>query len=239
MKGVIVTGAAGGIGRAIAQLLARQASWTLILCDCDEAGLRESASLLGDAPHSIYPLDVADAAQVAGLFDGLKGRELHGLVNNAGIYPAKKPLDYTPEDIQRVLSVNLAGAIHFSQKFFAHIEHQQGEAVIVNMASVTAFGGSSDIVYGASKAGLVGLTKSCALAFAPGIRVNAVAPALVDTPMLAQVPPERIRHYRETELIEKPLTAQAVAESVLYLLSPSARHCTGMVLDINNGCYLR
>jgi len=94
------------------------------------------------------------------------------------------------------------------------------------------------IVTGAGKAALVGLTKSCALKFSPHIRVNAVAPGIVETDLFANIPEEAIQRYRNAELVKKPLRPEDVANTVSFLLSEAGRNYSGTVFDLNNGFHL-
>jgi 3-oxoacyl-[acyl-carrier protein] reductase len=160
------------------------------------------------------------------------------LVNNAGIYLGKDLRAYKRSEIDHVVAANLVSALLCTAAFARFCEGSTLPGVIVNMSSVAGREGSSDAVYGATKAALIGLTRSCALTLSPRIRINCVAPGLVSTRMLADVPPERIDAYRARERITEPIDADAVAETVSFLLSPEARHYTGAVFDLNNGCYL-
>ena len=111
--------------------------------------------------------------------------------------------------------------------------------MIVNMSSVSGIEGSSDAIYGLSKAAILGLTKSCAMNFSPYIRVNAVAPTMVNTPMMGVIPDWRKEEYLSHELIHTPVMPEDVADTVVFLLSDKSKHYTGATFDINNGGYLR
>lgn len=110
---------------------------------------------------------------------------------------------------------------------------------ILNIASIAGQIGSSDAIYGVSKSGVLGLTKTSAMALAPHIRVNAVAPTLVETELLKSVSKERIETFRKGELIKTPVQLEDIADTVWFLLSDQSSHFTGAVLDINNGFLLR
>jgi 3-oxoacyl-[acyl-carrier protein] reductase len=160
------------------------------------------------------------------------------LVNNAGIYLGKGILDYSSEEISKVFDINLKGAAYCS-KFFGESLLKRGvSGSIVNISSSSIHGGS-DPIYSASKAGLIGLTKSCALKFSPYVRVNAVAPGIVvDTELAGNIPPEVLDLYRARELIKTPLTPRDVANTVGFLMSDSSRSYTGAVFELNNGCHM-
>ncbi|GED71999.1 3-oxoacyl-ACP reductase [Brevibacillus reuszeri] len=239
-KTIIVTGAASGIGAEITHECLKEGA-TVIACDIDLAGLESLHSSLPDSPLYIHQVDVSSYEQVQDLFAFIHKSGLHptGLVNNAGIYLGKSLLSYELHEIDRVLAINIKGYVYFSKLFGSLLLEQKKSGSIVNMASVSGQEGSSDAVYGLSKAAILGLTKSCAMNFSPFIRVNAVCPTLVDTPMMDQVPAWRKTEYQEHGLIKEPVTAKDVAHTVTFLLSAKAKHYTGATFDLNNGCYLR
>lgn len=234
---VIITGAAQGIGRAIA-LRCLQAGWQVIACDKDGNKLEK----LPKSPLlTSITIDVSNYKDIKKCFAELKKKKIrpNRLVNNAGIFLGKKLANYTPNEIDQVINTNLKGAIYFSQCFSKLLIPKKTQGVIVNIASVAGHIGSSDPIYGLSKAGILGLTKSCAMDFAPYIRVNAVAPTIVSTNLIKSIPAQRLKTYRESEIIKTPLEPEAVASSVWFLLNDESRHFTGATLDINNGFLLR
>ncbi len=239
-RAVIVTGAAQGIGLAISLRILEE-GLSLIACDIDEEGLSNLKKHDKDNRISTYKFDVRSVKDVAHLFEKLKDRKPcpFGLVNNAGIFPGMKFLDYKPEDIDQVLAVNLIGPIHITQHFCRMVLDQGGTGVIVNMASIAGQIGSSDAIYGITKSGMIGLTKTSAMSFAPDIRVNAVAPGIVSTELQKSVPKERLDQFRKGELIKSPILPEDVADTVWFLLSEQSKHYTGAVLDINNGFAMR
>lgn len=184
-----------------------------------------------------YQVDVSDHDAVERFLGSCADQPLHGLVNNAGILLGKNILDYSPEEIAKVVDVNLKGAIYFSKFFGKALLSRQAEGAIVNLSSSSIYGGS-DPVYSATKAALVGLTKSCALKFAPYIRVNAVAPGIVATDLLANSPAEVVQRYRDAELVQQPLRPADVARTVGFLMSEAGRNYSGAVFDLNNGFHM-
>jgi len=237
---VIVTGAAQGIGQAIVARCLKEKS-IVVACDKDKKGLKALKLLFQNKRLRTYALDVSDFTKVAKFFVWLKKNKIHPnhLVNNAGIYLGKKFTDYSLEEMHRVFNVNLLGAIYLSQLFGRLLIRGKKRGSIVNISSVSAQEGSSDPIYGVTKAGLIGLTKSCAMNFSPYIRVNALAPGVVETTILKNIPKWRLKEYRKAELIHDPILASDIASSVWFLLSEEGSHYTGSVLDINNGCYIR
>ena len=232
----IVTGAANGIGRAIAQKLAGEGV-PVMACDIDAAGLQKLKKKTGSI--QTFCLNVADHDAVTNFFKSIEKEQFNWLVNNAGIYEGRNILDYTPADIQRVIQVNNMSAVYFTQFFVKTLIKKKKKGAIVNIASISGQHGSSDAVYGMTKAALVGLTKSTAVTFAPHIRVNAVAPGLVGTGILKRIPKERYATLRKNELLTGAIPPADIAEAVYFLLGNKARNITGITLVINNGQYMR
>ena len=239
-KTIIITGAARGIGSAIT-IRCLQDGASVLGCDRDRLGLEKLQGKIQSEKLSTFQVDVTLYSEVEALYKQIAKDfpQTNCLVNNAGIYFGQNILDYTAEQIDKVISVNIKGAIYFSQLFGKYFSGQEGSNAIVNISSVSGHEGSSDAIYGLSKAALFGLTKSCAMNFAPDIRVNAVAPGLVETNMIKAIPKWRVQQYRENELIKTPIFPEDVANTVAFLLSNESRNYTGSVFDINNGCYLR
>lgn len=237
---VLVTGAGDGIGRAVALRCLRE-GFRVLACDVDEVRLEALGSSCRSAQVSLHKIDIADESGVKSLFERLRsiGCEANFLVNNAGIYLGKSLLEYSSAEIQRVVAVNCLGALHMTRYFVEPLLARQASGVIVNISSVSGQEGSSDAVYGLTKGALLGLTKSCAMNFAPHIRVNAVAPALVNTRLIERVSRQRISEYRSGELLAEAIQPEDVADTVAFLLGEESRCYTGATFDINNGHYRR
>lgn len=237
---VIITGAASGIGKATTKRCLID-GFRVLACDMDAQTLTSLKSEHLDSNLSVATIDIADYQQVQTFFDQvIKNKEEPScLVNNAGIYLGKSILEYSVEEVHRVIQVNCFGAVYFSQLFAKLLISTNQQGVIVNISSVAGEEGSSDAIYGLSKAALIGLTKSCAMNFAPNIRVNAIAPGLVSTDLIQNIPDWRVREYRFGELLKDPILPENVADTVSFLLSNQSKHYTGTVFDINNGQYRR
>jgi 3-oxoacyl-[acyl-carrier protein] reductase len=235
MRNVIVTGAGKGLGKAIAKQLLSDGLHVLAV-DRDKALL---SSLAGESANGIecFQIDVTDYHAIEQFFRSQMGRPLYGLVNNAGILLGKNLLDYSPEEITGVIDVNLKGAIFFSKFFGEALLSRKVDGSIVNISSSSIYGGT-DAVYSATKAALIGLTKSCALKFSPYVRVNAVAPGIVETDLFATIPAEVVQRYRHAELVKKPLRPEDVAKTVGFLMSEACRNYSGTVFDLNNGYHM-
>jgi NAD(P)-dependent dehydrogenase (short-subunit alcohol dehydrogenase family) len=198
---IFITGAASGIGRAVARRFAR-AGWRIGLADINEAGLAETAGLLSGAPHSIHRLDIRDReGWVAALdaFTAGSGGRLDVLFNNAGI-PSGGPLATASwEAIDRTVAVNLVGAINGAKIGHAYLARTPGSCLL-NTASASAIYGSAGLAtYSATKFGVRALTEALdGEWFADGIKVRALVPGFIDTPLLDGAPEGSNRSIRET-----------------------------------------
>ncbi|MGK5507690.1 SDR family NAD(P)-dependent oxidoreductase [Brevibacillus formosus] len=238
---IIVTGAASGIGKAVVMQCLKEGA-TVIACDLNQnALLALEEEMDQSATLHTYRVDVSNYEEVVAFFAHIEAEhaDCTSLVNNAGIYLAKNILDYEFETIEKVLAINVKGCIYFSQMFGKLLLPAKKRGTIVNLSSVSGIEGSSDAVYGTSKAAILGLTKSCAMNFSPYIRVNAVAPTMVATPMMDTIPEWRRAEYLAHGLIDSPVLPADVADTVVFLLSEKSKHYTGATFDINNGGYLR
>lgn len=235
----IVTGAARGLGRAIAQALAEEGA-RLALLDVDWPTLQETANAIGGRDR-VIPLHT-DVSEENSVHDAVErvlqeyGR-VDILVNNAGITSLTPIPDITPAEWDRTLAVNLRSVMLTSQAVFPIMRRQEG-GVIVNMASMAGKVGGLKIgpAYSASKAGIICLTISLARAGAPhGVRVNAIAPAFIESAMM---PAEKRNEYIPLIPLGRMGTPADVASAVLYLVSDRASFITGEVLDVNGGALM-
>ncbi|MEZ4453649.1 MAG: 3-oxoacyl-ACP reductase family protein [Nannocystaceae bacterium] len=241
-KVALVTGASRGIGRSIASLLARRGAAVAInYCGSEGPAEALAAEITGAGGKAILcRFDVADAAAVdhgvAEVAKTLGG--FHILVNNAGISIDALLLRAQAADFHRLLAVNLEGAFACTKAASRHLLKARGDGRVINLSSVVGEqGNAGQSMYAASKAGLIGLTKSLAREFAPrGVTVNAVAPGFIDTDMTTAAIKEEAR---AALLAQIPLgrvgRPDEVAEAVAYLASPAAAYITGHVLRINGG----
>lgn len=228
---VLITGAHTGIGLGIAEAFA-QAGASVIATglpgdDCQHC--RETYS-----DWDVQTLDVTDAEQVADLVSSLK--RLDCLVNCAGIL-LRRGAEFELENFERVLNVNLTGTMRMSVAARPLLQAAQGS--IVNVASMLSFFGSGFVpAYSASKGGVAQLTKSLAIAWAEkGIRVNAVAPGWIATPMTQPLvdQPDRSATILARTPQQRWGTPADVAGAVLFLSSSTARFITGVILPVDGG----
>jgi len=214
----------------------------VIAADKDMAGL---ASLLAEAGRDrleVVCADFADFSTIKAFVPQLYSRHesLYGLVNNAGLYQGLSVFDYSDAQVDEMYTLNLKSLIYLSRDFARREMSIGGPRCIVNVTSVAGEVGSFDAVYGASKAGVIGLTKANAWNFAPSIRVNAVSPALVrDTSIFDRIPEHRRREYERQEILREPILPSGVADVILFLLGEKSRHLTGQVIAVDNGAYPR
>ena len=241
----IVTGGSSGIGRAIALALATngvQVAFNYL--DDGPVARREAQKVLGELRELevrvfCRPCDVRDAADVrafvAQTLEELGG--IHILVNNAGIGRDAALWRMADDEWQAVLRTNLDGAFHFIRSVAVPMRAQEW-GKIVNVASVHGLIGEFGLAnYIASKAGLVGLTRSAAVELGPrNINVNAVAPGYIRTSRLTvRVPAEQLDKARERSVLGRLGDPQDVAGVVLFLCSEAARHITGTVIPVDGG----
>jgi 3-oxoacyl-[acyl-carrier protein] reductase len=238
----IVTGASQGIGEAIALNLALNGSQT-ILVDIQKKKLDEVVRKIKDIEGKAYAYDadVSDTAQVMKLVETLiqNHGDLHHLVNNAGITRDNLLMRMKEDEWDVVLAVNLKGVFNFSKAIIRHmIKNRYGR--IVNISSVVGLiGNPGQSNYSASKAGVLGLTKSLAREVASrGITVNAVAPGFIETAMTDSLPEEVQKQFLDVIPMGRFGTAQEVAQAVRFLISDEASYLTGQVINVNGGLFM-
>jgi NAD(P)-dependent dehydrogenase (short-subunit alcohol dehydrogenase family) len=246
----IVTGAGRGIGRAVALELGRLGA-DIVVAELDRDGAERTAAEVKGLGRrvSVVPTDVTSCADLATMAERTRAEfgRIDILVNNAGIYRAAAPLDVTEEHWDAVMAVN-AKAVFFASRAVLPAMIAQKRGSIVSLASMAGkIGNRNNLPYNASKAAVISITKSLALAHArDGIRVNCVCPGFVETDMwtvvareqgaLMGLSPEEFTRARAAQVplgrMERP---EDVAQVVVFLASPRAAYMTGQAISVDGG----
>ena len=240
-KVALVTGASRGIGRAIAVDLARHGA-TLALVGRDAAALAETAAesaAAGTGPAaSVQTADVSDPAAVDA-FVAATVKEFGRIdiaVANAGQSVDGLLVRLKPADIDRMLDVNLKSALYLVSAVSRTMMKQRSGAIVLISSIVGVAGNAGQAAYAASKAGLLGLAKSAAKELGSrNVRVNAVAPGLIETAMTAAMPQEARAHYLATIPLGRAGTPDDVSGVVTFLCSDAARYVTGQTIVVDGG----
>ena len=238
----LVTGAAQGIGKAISLLLAQHGA-DIVVSDVNLEKATETAKEIETMGRKAMAVrvDVSKLGDVDQMVDAILKQfgKIDILVNNAGITRDKLILRMSEEDWDAVLNVNLKGTFICTRAVVRHMAKQR-YGKIVSIASVTGeMGNAGQVNYAASKAGVIGLTKTIAREFAQrGINVNAIAPGYIQTPMtdvLSEKVKEDLKRLIPMDRLGQP---GDVAEAVLFLVSDRSSYITGHVLNVNGGIYM-
>jgi NAD(P)-dependent dehydrogenase (short-subunit alcohol dehydrogenase family) len=246
----IVTGAGRGIGRAAALELARLGA-DIAIAELDQGGADKTAATVKDLGRRALaiPTDVTRRADLATMVERTRATlgRIDILVNNAGIYRAAPTLEVTEEHWDAIMTIN-ARAVFFASQAVLPVMIAQKSGCIVSLASMAGkIGSKTNLPYNVSKAAVVSMTKSLALAHAAdGIRVNCVCPGFVETdmwtkvareqgPLLGMTAEEFTRRRRETVPLGRMETPEDVASVIGFLCSPRAAYMTGQALSVDGG----
>lgn len=242
-KTILVTGASRGIGHAIALNLAAQKAHVVFNYRGDEAQAQKLSGEIEAAGGKATALkfDVTDAAAMNSALDAFfkAGNTLQGVVNNAGKSKDQLCLRVKPEDIDDLMNVNLKGTMVLTNALAKHLM-KAGGASVVNMSSVVGLmGNTAQTVYAATKAGLLGYTKSLAKELASRqVRVNAICPGFIATEMTDALPEKAKEQYSSSIPLGRFGSTDDIANLVAYLLSDASGYLTGEVIKIDGGLYI-
>lgn len=241
MKNVLITGATGGIGSAIAEAFAQNgynvALHTFSKPDKAKKKAEELAKNFGVRTCSVMA-DISRENEVLAMFEEIEKDfgKIDILVNNAGVSLVSMLCDTSEEDFDRVMNINLKGAFLCTKEAMKNMVHNKWGRII-NISSVWGNAGAScEVAYSASKAGLVGFTKALAKELAPsGITVNAVSPGLIDTKMNAHLSGDDIKELCDEIPVGRMGTPEEVANAVLFLASEGASYITAQNITVDGG----
>ncbi len=241
---VVITGGSRGIGRSVALTFAREkARIILVHYDPDEDACRETLDRLNDfgVQAEAHKVDVSSFDAADGLFNDILSRvdRIDVLINNAGITRDSLLMRMSEQDWDAVLAVNLKSVFNCTQAVIRTMIKQRGGR-IVNVASVVGqTGNAGQANYAASKAGIMGFTKTVAKEVAGrDITVNAVAPGFIDTEMTAVLPEKVKQRFLEQIPLGRMGEAAEVADAVYWLCSAGAAYVTGQVIHVNGGLFM-
>lgn len=234
----LVTGGASGIGRATAQILTEDDA---SVCLLDRSG--DVGTVAGELSAASVVADVRradDVDRAAATAESVLGGPIDLLVNAAGIYRIRPALDLEADEWDEVLEINLRGSWLVARAVGRRLVEAHRPGTIVNLAStaaVVADPGEPGAHYNASKAGVIALTRQLAAELAPAVRVNAVCPGVIDTPMLRLMDdPEMGRRYLDEMVPMRRLgTAREVGDVIAFLSSEAAGYVTGVAIPIDGG----
>lgn len=235
----IVTGANSGIGRACAQeLLRRGARVAGVDIRTDGMDILQEAAGRQGALFWSFPCDVRDAAAVRNTVEEVLQRtgRIDVVLNIAGV-TMDRPLSRIDEAAYRkVMDINVGGTFNFCQAAAVPMKKQRRGSIVCTSSVTAVYGTQMGCIYGASKAGVLGLTKSLSLELAAwNIRVNAVAPGVVDTEMVAHLSPKEREACARSIPLGRMAKPEEVAQAILFLASPEASYITGTTLYVDGG----
>ncbi len=239
----LITGAASGIGRATAERIAREGG-AVVCADVNEAGLEETVSTISGAGGSATAArcDVSDEDAVKATVAGAVSQHggLHLLANVGGVLRFDNAHELSLDDWNRVLQINLTGTFLMCREAIPHLLEHPGDAAIVNTSSTAALGSHCwTAAYSASKGGVLSMTKCLAVEYGrQGLRVNAICPGAVGTPMIDQFSfPEGANEklLRKSMFYDQFRGPETVADTIAFLGSTEAAHINGAELRVDGG----
>ncbi|CAN7995384.1 unnamed protein product, partial [Ixodes hexagonus] len=241
----IVTGGASGIGRSVCMVLAREGA-TVVVADRNRTGSDETIQMLQASykgNHKAILVDISNSTAVSNLFEDIKSsfprKTVSAVVNSAGIVERPAPIQYmTDTAFDDTLATNLRGTFLIDRASVkSMLANNVTDGAIVNIASIIAKTAYPRFVpYSASKGGVVSLTKAVALEVASkGIRVNAMLPGPVDTPLLARLPEDVVADLVDKTALKRNARPDEIAETIAFMCSPKSSYMIGAAVDVTGG----
>lgn len=241
-KNIIVTGGRSGLGFAMAECIAASGGFPILLGSSSENVMQEAAARVGKGDG--YHFDVTETEKASPFIASLveKYGHIDGLINNAGVH-CKKPFEETGEDdFARVFAVHVTGAVALTRAVIPFMKRQHGGSIIF-ISSMSAMTGMTEVTaYGAAKSAVLGLVKSLTGEFARyGIRVNAISPGFIDTPMFhkaVDADPERQKKILGHTPMQIYGSPEDIGWASVYLCSDASRFVTGTNLPVDGGFHI-
>ena len=239
----VVTGSTSGLGKATALLCAREGACVVVTGRNPERGAAVVNEIVtGGGEAAFIPCDVTDEAQIQSLFDETVRRfgKLNILIANSGVPEKKAPVHEMDVDAYRqVLETDLNGTVLCSRYAIRHMLKNEGteKGAIVNVASILGVvGAANSVAYAVSKAGVVNFTRAQAATYAPlGIRINAVSPGYINTPLLSKLPPELVAAKAAQHSIGRFAEPEEIANVIVFLASSKASFVVGANYMVDGG----
>lgn len=239
----VVTGAGSGIGRAVCRVFASEGA-TVIGADMNEKGMEETLAMIKDTgDHQSYQCDVSSSASVNNLLDKIKEKYSsapHIAVNSAGITRDRTMMKLTEEDFDKVVNVNLKGTWLLNKAVGKAMLTDKVPGSIVNISSLVGKTGNiGQTNYAASKAGVIGITKSMAKEMGKfNIRVNAVLPGFIETPMTETVPENLMQMTKLLIPLGRLGNPEEIANTCAFLASDKSSYITGATIEVTGGLFM-
>jgi 3-oxoacyl-[acyl-carrier protein] reductase len=234
-KWVLITGASRGIGRSTAHEFSRNGAKLLLVArDRDEL---EKVQKEIQTLSYIFVCDLANEEAIKKLFLEIRKitKNLDVVVNNAGILYSAPLLMSRREEMEKLFATNLYAVVHISQ-YASRMMLAQKKGSIINISSLMGISGAkSHALYSASKASLLGLTKSLSLELAPYIRVNAIAPGIVETSLIETMTPQKQEALKESTPLKRFAKDSEIAQTILFFASDMSSFVTGEILRVDGG----
>lgn len=239
----VVTGAGSGIGRAVCRVFASEGA-TVIGADMNEKGMEETLAMIKDTgDHQSYQCDVSSSASVNNLLDKIKEKYSSApqvAVNSAGITRDRTMMKLTEEDFDKVVNVNLKGTWLLNKAVGKAMLTDKVPGSIVNISSLVGKTGNiGQTNYAASKAGVIGITKSMAKEMGKfNIRVNAVLPGFIETPMTETVPENLMQMTKLLIPLGRLGNPEEIANTCAFLASDKSSYITGATIEVTGGLFM-